>query len=204
MQDPAFRIEAMLGKPCAERLAALHPREKAREAIELILGEPERTADVAHGALAAIADDGRRERSAASAVFLENVLDDLFAPLVLEIDVDVGRLLALLRDETLEQEIAFLRVYRGDAEAVAHARVGRRTATLAENRRFLLAGPGDDLLDGEEKMLVFELGDQRKLFLDLLSNFGRNAVRPAARGADIRELAQIANRRHAFGHELMR
>jgi len=32
-----------------------------------------------------------------------DILDDFLAPLVLEIDVDIGRLVALLRDEALEQ-----------------------------------------------------------------------------------------------------
>ena len=43
---------------------------------------------------------------AVAAVFLVDVLDHLLAPLVLEIDVDVGRLVALLGDEALEQQVA--------------------------------------------------------------------------------------------------
>ena len=50
-----------------------------------------------------------------AAVFVVDVLDHLLAPLVLEIDVDVGRLLALLGDETLEQEIDLLGIDLGDA-----------------------------------------------------------------------------------------
>jgi hypothetical protein len=38
---------------------------------------------------------------------------------VLEIDVDVGRLAALLRDEALEQQVVAFRIDRGDAEDVA-------------------------------------------------------------------------------------
>ena len=41
-----------------------------------------------------------------AAVFVVDVLDHLFAPLVLEIDVDVRRLAALGGEETLEEEIA--------------------------------------------------------------------------------------------------
>jgi len=37
---------------------------------------------------------------------LIDVLDDFLAPLVLEVDVDVRRLIALLAEETLEQQIA--------------------------------------------------------------------------------------------------
>jgi hypothetical protein len=35
-------------------------------------------------------------------------LDDLLAPLVLEVDIDIRRLVALLADEALEQEIVRL------------------------------------------------------------------------------------------------
>ena len=42
---------------------------------------------------------------AVAAVFLVDVLDHLLAPLVLEIDVDVGRLVALGADEALEQQV---------------------------------------------------------------------------------------------------
>ena len=43
-----------------------------------------------------IADHRGRERGAVAAVLFVDVLDDFFAPLVLEVDVDVGRLVALL------------------------------------------------------------------------------------------------------------
>ena len=59
---------------------------------------------------------------------LVDVLDHLLAPLVLEIDVDVGRLAPLGRDEALEQEVDAIGIDLGDAEAIADDRVGRRAA----------------------------------------------------------------------------
>jgi hypothetical protein len=53
------------------------------------------------------------------------VLDHLLAPLMLEIDVDIGRLLALLRNEALEQQLVDRRVDRGDAQALTDRAVGR-------------------------------------------------------------------------------
>ncbi len=47
----------------------------------------------------------RGDAGVLAAVFAVDVLDHLLAPLVLEIDVDVGRLVALRRDEALEQEV---------------------------------------------------------------------------------------------------
>jgi hypothetical protein len=42
-------------------------------------------------------------------------LHDFFAPLVLEIDIDIGRLFALGRDEALEDQIMFGRINLGNA-----------------------------------------------------------------------------------------
>ncbi len=52
-----------------------------------------------------------------AAIALIDVLDHDLAPLMLEIDVDVGRLAALGGDEALEQEVDPRRIDRGDAEA---------------------------------------------------------------------------------------
>ena len=67
------------------------------------------------------------------AIALVDILDDFLAPLMLEIDVDIGRLLALLADEALEQKIDLHRIDGGDAEHIADGGIGRRAAPLAEN-----------------------------------------------------------------------
>ena len=91
-----------------------------------------RLADVAHGGARGSGDVGGH-RGAVAAVLLVDVLDHLLAPLVLEVDVDVGRLVALGRDEALEEQLDAYRVDGGDAEAVADGGVGRRAAALAED-----------------------------------------------------------------------
>ena len=70
-----------------------------------VLREPERLADLADGAAAAIADDGADDGGAVAAVAIIDVLDDLLAPLMLEIDIDIGRLVAAGGDEALEQQV---------------------------------------------------------------------------------------------------
>ena len=70
-----------------------------------VVGQAEGLADLADRAAAAIGDDGGGDAGVVAAVFLVDVLDHLLAPLVLEIDVDVGRLVALGGDEALEQQI---------------------------------------------------------------------------------------------------
>ena len=95
--------------------------------------QAEGLADLADGRAAAIGDDGGGDAGALAAVFAVDVLDHLFAPLVLEIDVDVGRLAPLRRDEALEQEIGAVGIDLGDAEAEADRGIGRRAAALAED-----------------------------------------------------------------------
>src|SRR5215471_8922774 len=72
------------------------------------------------------------------------------SPMALEIDVDVGRLAAVLGDEAGEQEVALVRIDRGDAEAIADCAVRRRTAALAQDLLLAAAREGDHVVHGEE------------------------------------------------------
>src|SRR5690348_2773669 len=88
----------------AEALDAPAP-DAPREGRRHVLGEAQGLADLADRAARAVADDGGGDAGALAAIFLVDVLDHLLAPLVLEIDIDVGRLVALGRDEALEEEV---------------------------------------------------------------------------------------------------
>src|SRR5512146_604569 len=92
--------------------------------------ETQRLADVAQGAPRAVGNYACRQRSARTSVFSVDVLDDFFAPLMFEIDVDVGRFVSFTRDETLEQNAHARGIDLRDAEAIAHGGVCRRAATL--------------------------------------------------------------------------
>ena len=84
--------------------AILRPApERAGERADRIFGQPENLADLADGAAAAIADHGRGKAGMVAAIVTIDELDHLFASFVLEIDVDVGRLAPLRRDEAFEQ-----------------------------------------------------------------------------------------------------
>jgi hypothetical protein len=104
------------------------PLHGAREPLGLHRIEPDGLGHVAQRAARPVADDGGRERGALAAVLAVDVLDDLLAPLVLEVDVDVRRLVALARDEALHEQLAARGIHLGDAEAVAHHRVRGRPA----------------------------------------------------------------------------
>src|SRR5690349_12797648 len=110
-----------------------------------------------------------------TAVAVIDILDHLLAPLVLEIDVDVGRLAAIFRDEAREQEPALVRIDRGDPQAIADRTVRRRAAALAED--VLAAGIGDDVVDGQEITRIVELGDDRELLVEPADDISRNPFR---------------------------
>ncbi len=83
-------------------------RHVARQAHDL--------ANLADGAARAVADHRGGDAGAVARVFLVDVLNHLLAPLMLEIDIDIGRLVALGRDEALEEEVDASRIDLGDAE----------------------------------------------------------------------------------------
>src|SRR5690606_35710776 len=83
---------------------------------------------------------------------------------------------ALGGNEAVEQQLMLGRVDRGDLEAVAHRRIGRRAAALAQDRRILAAREVDDLLDGEEIGRELELTDQFELSLERFLHFSRYPV----------------------------
>ena len=60
-----------------------------------------------------------------------DVLDHLLAALVLDVEVDVGRTVALGREEPLEEQPERDRVGLGDTERVADRAVGRAPPPLA-------------------------------------------------------------------------
>ncbi|MNE65533.1 hypothetical protein D3C80_1610170 [compost metagenome] len=88
-------------------------------------------------------------------------MDDFLAPLVLEIDVDIRRFVALLGDKTLEQEIVRLGIDAGDPEDVTDRRIRRRSPALAKNA--LAAGETDDAVDRQEIWRVVHLLDEVEL-----------------------------------------
>ncbi len=169
------RIEAGLADVIVRQAVAVAPHRLGQRRGD-VLGQAQDLADFADGAARAVMDDGGADRRAMAAVALVDVLDHLLAPLVLEIDVDVGRLAAVLGNEAGEQQVALVRIDRGDAEAKADRAVGRRAAALAEDFLVLAAREGDDVVHGEEVARIVELGDQRELVAQAFLHLGGNAV----------------------------
>ena len=81
----------------------------------------------------AVADDVGHLGAVVAPVTLVDVLDDLFAAVALDVDVNVGRPIALGGEKPFEEQAQRDGVHIGDAEGVTHRRVGRRAPALAED-----------------------------------------------------------------------
>ena len=123
-----------------------------------------------------------------TAVFLVDVLNHLFAPFMLEIDIDIGRLFALFRDESLEQEVDLGGVYFGDAEAITNHRVGGRTAPLAQYA--LGSCVFDDGVNGEKVFCITKLAGDIELAIKRVANVLGNAIRITPFRAFLRQILQ--------------
>ncbi len=170
--------------------AATHAPDRRGQGADRVFAQAENLADFADRGTAAIGDDGRGNAGAFTAVFFVDVLDHLFAALVLEIDVDVGRLVARGRDETLEQQadVFGVGIDFGDAKAEADRGIGRRAAALAED--VFGAGKFDDLIDGQEIRGIFDLGDELELMRQSLHDRSRHAIGIPPLGAFIGEMSE--------------
>ena len=122
---------AELRRGISERLARIVFAWRARRLASSV--KPSAFADVAQRRARAITDDFCRHRRVAAPVAFVDVLDDLLAVLMREVDIDVGNLLSLFGHEALEEQIHPDRIDRGDAERVADGGVGGRAAPLAEH-----------------------------------------------------------------------
>ncbi len=185
------RGEAGLGDEGRERCAVVHDPagQVLGDARELLLGEAERAAGVAHRHARAIGDHVRGHGGAARAVLGVDVLDHLLAAIARrQIEIDVGHavgdvagaLHALLGEKALEQQVHRHRIDRGDAEDVAGGRVRRRAAPLdhdAAPARVLDDVPHDQEVAGE-----LELADDRQLARDLLAHLRQEALGPRVAG----------------------
>ena len=163
-------------------------RDDGAQSIDLLERQPEHLPHLAQRRLPSVRDDLAHHRRAVAAVLLVDGLDDLFPAFVLEVDVDVRRLVPLGGEEALEEEVGTRRVHRGDAERVAHRAVRRAPAPLAED----VAAPGhlDDRLHAEEVRSHVQLGDERELLFDLRRNGRRDVATEIAARALVREPAE--------------
>ena len=99
-----------------------------------------------------------------AAVALVDVLDHLLPAIGLDVEIDVGRTVALGREEPLEQQPEVDRIGLGDPEGVAHRAVRRAPPPLAVD--VLVAAELDDVPHDEEVAGEAEVLDDVELVVD--------------------------------------
>ncbi|MNL32515.1 hypothetical protein D3C87_1543730 [compost metagenome] len=158
------------------------------QGVDLVRRQTQRLGHVAHRARRVVGADHRRQRSAGTAITLEHVLQDFLTPLVLEIDVDVRRFVALPGKKTLKQQRAAIRIDFGDAQGKTHRRVSGGTASLTEN--LLVTGETHDVVDRQEIAFVIQFGNQLQFLVDLLQHLDLRAFWPTPGNALFCQIAQ--------------
>src|SRR4051812_8527414 len=99
--------------------------------------------------------DSRSQSGAFASVLFINVLNHFFAALMLEVDINVGRLVSSSGDESFKQQSSSNWIRFGDSEAVTDNRIGCGPSALAKDLTAL--GEVHDLMDREEvrRVLAF-------------------------------------------------
>ncbi len=161
---PFFRFLLRLQLQLLPRLLPLFPR--MLHAGDDMGGEPQGLADVAQGAAPAVGAEGAGHGCVRRAVPLVDVLDDLFPPRGVEIDVDVGReagvgLQPLFGEKAFEDQVVGQGVDGADVQQVGDQRVGGRAAPLAADA--VLAREAHDVPDDEEVVGQPGAGDNVQL-----------------------------------------
>ena len=149
-------------------------------------------------------DDGGNNPGAFPPIAAIDILHHFFAPLMLKIDINIGRLIALFGKEAREQQVVCHRINRSDAQQIADDRIGRRAAPLAQYRRILRAGEFDDVMDSEEIGRIAELADKREFLRQQRAPFGRQAIWVMGMRGLHHHMLQPVLRVPAFGHWLVR
>ena len=98
-----------------------------------------------------------------------DMLDNLFAPFMFKIDVDVWWFFAFFADEALKQQIVLIRINRCDAQYITHSRVGSRPPPLTKDRGFnAIARILDHVVDRKKILCDIQLFDHRQFFVQRL------------------------------------
>ncbi len=121
---------------------------------------------------------------------------------MLEVDIDIRRLVAFFRNKTLDKHCHAPRIDLGDAEAVADGGVGGRAAALAED--ILRTGVRDDVVHGQKIRLVPEICDQCQLVFNDVDDLLRHAPGPTHLHPLFGQLAQVTRRRLTIRNDFIR
>ena len=147
MTRSSFCCSLLERRALLERLGERHVerrRHRLGDAVGVGVRDVHDPRDVAHHRARLHRPERDDLRDVLAAVLAGDVLDDLAAPPLAEVDVDVGQRDALGVEEALEDQVVLDRIDVGDAQAVGDEAAGRRAAARAD-RNALLAGVADEV-----------------------------------------------------------
>ncbi len=196
-----------LGEPLDRpgNVARPHPGKRLGDEIDLLGREPEGLADLADRHAGPEGVDHAAHRGLLGPVGVEDVSQDLLATMGLDVDVDVGELVASRVHEALEQEVVAHRIDVGDPEHVAHKRA-RRAPPAGASDPERLPDVGDDVGDEQEIRREACVEDDPQLVLEaILDRPGDRSVPPASalEAAPGEEPGWGLPRRHGYMREVI-
>ena len=128
--------------------------DHARHPVNVAIAHAQRAANVPQRRLGAQCSKGDDLGHAVVAEAVYNVMEHLVPPVVLEVQVDIGHLLAFKVEEPLEDQPVFQRVHVGDAQAIeGHTGSGATPDSIFDTTA---ADEADDIPDHQE--VVGEVG----------------------------------------------
>ena len=133
--------------------------------IGLTRGIPKRTGHIAHCRTRPIGDDIGHLCGVVTAMTLVDVLNDFFASTRFDVDIDIGRTIALGRKKPFEQQTQLDGVGFGDTQRETHRGVGSRPATLAVD--VVATTKIDKVVNDQEVTGEPELFDDGQFVIDL-------------------------------------
>ena len=182
-----------------QRVRQRHVRRRRHELghrVRLGVGEVHHAADVADGAARSHGTEGDDLCDMVLAVFAPDVVDDLGAPGVTEVHIDIGHRHARRVEETLEIKPVFHGVDLGDMQAVGDHRA-RGAAAPGADRDPGRFGKAHEIPHDEEVIGKAHLLDHVDLIVELLHIF--RVLRPVELvKALAAELLKIRKARHAL------
>ena len=143
-------------------------RHHLGQLVDLAVRHLQHAADVAQHGARLQRTEGDDLPDLVAAVFLLDVADDLFAPVLAEVDVEVGHRHAVGIEEALEQQREAQRVDVGDGGGIGDQRSGARTAARPD-RNALRLRPFDEVGDDQEVAGEFHLLDDGELEIEPLA-----------------------------------